>query len=232
VKSVQSSVTRSGERQGLLRGLFGRLAKLWHGLAAWRWGAPLGRAAIAVLGLFVLAWIGRSALAWGARAKEPAAEPGPSDTAMPASTATTTAAANATLTSSSTSTSTGNATSIPNATTASSASTDDGETNDDPEGGPRGAHEARGRATPDDPVYLNRASLTDLRRLPGVGSKRAKAILALREKIQRFRQIEDLLKVKGIGRSALRKLRPLVRLDGPSDGPGGQGDGGATTPPP
>jgi competence protein ComEA len=64
-------------------------------------------------------------------------------------------------------------------------------------------------------VYLNQATLADLRRLPGVGAKRAQAILALRDRIQHFRQIEDLLKVKGIGRASLRKLRPLVRLDLP-----------------
>jgi competence protein ComEA len=74
---------------------------------------------------------------------------------------------------------------------------------------------SRGRATPEDPVYLNQATLTDLHRLPGVGPKRAEAILALRTRLGHFRQIEDLLKVKGVGRSSLRKLRPLVRLDPP-----------------
>jgi competence protein ComEA len=60
---------------------------------------------------------------------------------------------------------------------------------------------------------LNQATLADLRRLPGVGAKKAQAILALRDRLQHFRQIEDLLKVKGIGRASLKKLRPLVRLD-------------------
>ena len=72
------------------------------------------------------------------------------------------------------------------------------------------------RATPDDPVYLNVASREDLRRLPGIGDKRAEAILALRQKLGRFRQVEDLARVKGIGRATLRKLRPLVRLDAPA----------------
>ncbi len=71
------------------------------------------------------------------------------------------------------------------------------------------------RATPDDPVYLNDATVDDLRRLPGVGEKRAHAILELRRKLGRFHQVEDLLRVKGIGRSTLRKLRPLVRVDRP-----------------
>ena len=68
-------------------------------------------------------------------------------------------------------------------------------------------------ATEDDPVYLNEATVDDLRRLPGVGEKRALAILELRRKLGRFKQIEDLLRVKGIGRARLRRLRPLVRVD-------------------
>ncbi len=74
------------------------------------------------------------------------------------------------------------------------------------------------RATPDDPVYLNEANVDDLRRLPGIGPKRALAVLDLRKRLGRFRQVEDLLRVRGIGRSTLRKLRPLVRLDHPGDG--------------
>jgi competence protein ComEA len=68
-------------------------------------------------------------------------------------------------------------------------------------------------ATPDDPVILNLATVTDLQRLPGIGAKRAQAILAVRARLGRFRQIEDLLKVKGIGRATLKRLRPLVRVD-------------------
>jgi competence protein ComEA len=66
-------------------------------------------------------------------------------------------------------------------------------------------------------VVLNTATLDDLRRLPGIGEKRANAILALRGKLGRFHQLEDLLKVKGIGRAMLKRLRPLVRLDPPPD---------------
>jgi len=69
------------------------------------------------------------------------------------------------------------------------------------------------RATPDDPVFVNYASAEQLRRLPGVGVKRAEAIVALRGKMGRFQRVEDLLRVKGIGRATLKKLRPLLRLD-------------------
>jgi competence protein ComEA len=81
-------------------------------------------------------------------------------------------------------------------------------------------------ASPDDPVILNTATADDLRRLPGIGEKRADAILALRARLGRFRAVEDLLKVKGIGRATLRRLRPLVRLDPPP-----RGDAGVPTAP-
>ena len=72
------------------------------------------------------------------------------------------------------------------------------------------------RATPTEPVYLNHASVDELRRLPGVGPKRAEAILVLRQRLGRFQRVEDLLRVKGVGRAAVKKWRPLVRLDAPS----------------
>jgi competence protein ComEA len=83
------------------------------------------------------------------------------------------------------------------------------------------------QATADDPVILNTATADDLRRLPGVGEKRATAIVALRTRLGgRFRAVEDLLKVKGIGRATLRRLRHLVRLDPPAQ----PADGGADPP--
>jgi competence protein ComEA len=81
------------------------------------------------------------------------------------------------------------------------------------------AGSAAHRATPDDPVVLNTATVQELRRIPGVGQKRAEAMFALREKLGRFRQLEDLLRVRGIGRARLRKLRPLVRLDASASSP-------------
>jgi competence protein ComEA len=74
------------------------------------------------------------------------------------------------------------------------------------------------RASAEEPVYLNHASVEELRRLPGVGPKRAEAILALRQRLGRFQRVEDLLRVKGVGRGAVKKWRPLVRLDAPDAG--------------
>ncbi|MBX3190228.1 MAG: ComEA family DNA-binding protein [Labilithrix sp.] len=76
-------------------------------------------------------------------------------------------------------------------------------------------HASSARATSAEPVFLNQASVDDLRRLPGVGPKRAEAILDLRRRLGRFQRVEDLLRVKGIGRKTVIKWRPLVRLDAP-----------------
>jgi competence protein ComEA len=65
----------------------------------------------------------------------------------------------------------------------------------------------------DGKVILNLATEQDLRRLPGIGHGRAQAILALRERLKKFSRVEDLLKVKGIGRRGLARLRPMVRVD-------------------
>jgi competence protein ComEA len=65
----------------------------------------------------------------------------------------------------------------------------------------------------DGKVILNLATEDDLRKLPGIGRGRAQAILALRARLKKFTRIEDLLKVKGIGRRGLARLRPLVRVD-------------------
>lgn len=62
-------------------------------------------------------------------------------------------------------------------------------------------------------IVLNTATSEELQRLPGVGAKRAAAILALRERLGRFRRVEDLLRVKGIGRKSLKRIAPLVVLE-------------------
>lgn len=64
-------------------------------------------------------------------------------------------------------------------------------------------------------VILNTATADELRRLPGVGPRRAEQILELRQKLGRFRKITDLLRVKGIGPKSLKRMMPLVLLDPP-----------------
>ncbi len=89
-------------------------------------------------------------------------------------------------------------------------------------------------AAPEGVVNINSAGDEELQRLPGIGPARAAAIVALRQRVQRFRVAEDLLRVRGIGRAGMRRLRPFVSLNGETtlsarpgrnraDGGGGRG---------
>ena len=70
--------------------------------------------------------------------------------------------------------------------------------------------------TSDGKVILNLAGASELRRLPGVGAKRAEAILALRAKLGgRFKRVSDLLRVKGIGQKGIKKIEAMAVLDPP-----------------
>jgi competence protein ComEA len=182
-----------------------RLAASLTSARDWGWGAVAGKALLAGLGLVLLGAIGRSALARSVLATGalPALDAG-SVASLPAI-----------------------AHPSPPTVPAASPSAVAPAPTDAP---PAATAAGRSRATPDDPVFLNQATATDLRRLPGVGAKRAEAILGLRARLGHFRQIEDLLKVKGVGRSSLRKLRPLVRLDAPPASPPAGNAADATTP--
>ena len=157
---------------------------------AWRWTKPIARALLVASGLVLLAFLGRSTLA-GAAAPAPSADIAGALSPSSAPTPATQVGADA---------------SAPPPVLAPSVPSGEA---------PPVASARHGPATPDDPVFLNQASMEDLRRLPGIGQKRALAILTLRAKVGRFRQLEDLMRVKGIGRATMKKLRPLVKLDPP-----------------
>lgn len=70
--------------------------------------------------------------------------------------------------------------------------------------------------TADGKVILNLASADELRHIPGVGAKRAEAILKLREKLKRFRRATELLRVKGIGPRSLKRMQAHFVLDPPT----------------
>lgn len=66
---------------------------------------------------------------------------------------------------------------------------------------------------------LNRASVSELDELPGIGPTKAQAIAELRDSRQGFRTEEELLEVKGIGPKLYDKIRDRVKVDwqaGPS----------------
>jgi len=65
------------------------------------------------------------------------------------------------------------------------------------------------------PVNINTATAKELRSLPGVGKKRAADIVGDRNKNGLFRSVDDLQRIKGIGRGMVKKLADIVefRLD-------------------
>lgn len=62
------------------------------------------------------------------------------------------------------------------------------------------------------PVDLNRASLDDLTRLPGVGPVLAARIVEARDSSGRFASIDDLRRVRGVGPAKLDRLRGHVTV--------------------
>jgi competence protein ComEA len=83
-------------------------------------------------------------------------------------------------------------------------------------GGDAPAGAAPAGTTPDGKVVLNAASAEELTKLPGVGLKRAQAIVSLRTKLKRFKSATELLRVKGIGPRGLQRMLPHLVLDAPS----------------
>ena len=83
------------------------------------------------------------------------------------------------------------------------------------EGVVAGDREGGGRMAPDRlaawnaPVDLNRASVAELASLDGIGPKLGARIVAARP----FRSIDDLAKVRGVGRRRLTRLRARLVLD-------------------
>jgi competence protein ComEA len=68
-------------------------------------------------------------------------------------------------------------------------------------------------------VDLNSADARQLQRLPGVGAKRAQAIIELRERLGGFRAPSDLLRIRGIGRRMLERMAPEVVVRPRSEAP-------------
>ena len=64
-------------------------------------------------------------------------------------------------------------------------------------------------------VNINEASADQLERLPGIGPSRAQAIVNFR-KTHPFKRIEDLQRIKGLGKKSWNRLRPLIALSGPT----------------
>lgn len=64
-------------------------------------------------------------------------------------------------------------------------------------------------------VNIQTATPEQLELLPGIGPSKASAIVAYRER-RSFRRVEDIMRVRGIGRSTFRRLRSMLTIEGPT----------------
>jgi competence protein ComEA len=68
------------------------------------------------------------------------------------------------------------------------------------------------RPAPAEVLNLNTATVQQLDTLPGIGPVTAAAIVAWRDANGKFKSVDQLAEVDGIGPARLEKLRPLVRV--------------------
>jgi competence protein ComEA len=61
-------------------------------------------------------------------------------------------------------------------------------------------------------ININTADLATLESLPGIGQKKAQAIIDYRTDKGNFTSVEDLTHVKGIGEKLLAKIKELVEV--------------------
>jgi competence protein ComEA len=79
------------------------------------------------------------------------------------------------------------------------------------------SHAATTHATPSDEadgvVNIQTATAEQLQLLPGIGPSKAEAIIAYRT-AHPFQRVEDILRVRGIGRATFRRLRSMITTSG------------------
>lgn len=62
-------------------------------------------------------------------------------------------------------------------------------------------------------VNLNTAGAAELESLPGIGPSKSQAIIEYRSK-RPFAKVEDIMRVKGIGKKSFLKLKPYLTVSG------------------
>ncbi len=73
---------------------------------------------------------------------------------------------------------------------------------------------AKGGLPPGERLDLNRATVSELMRVPGLGERKAQAIVALRHR-RPFRRVEDVLAVKGLGPRWLARVKGSLTVAPP-----------------
>jgi competence protein ComEA len=66
--------------------------------------------------------------------------------------------------------------------------------------------------TSDNPLDINRATITQLDTLPGIGPVTAQRIIGYRTKVGRINSIDELKKISGLGGSKFEEIKALLRV--------------------
>jgi len=61
-------------------------------------------------------------------------------------------------------------------------------------------------------VNINTANINELESLKGIGKAKAEIIIEYRKK-HKFKKIEDIMKVKGIGKKLFEKIKDEINID-------------------
>jgi len=61
-------------------------------------------------------------------------------------------------------------------------------------------------------ININKADNKTLCQLPGIGHKKASAIIAYRQQHGKFKSVKDLLNIKGVNDKLIDKLKPHIVL--------------------
>lgn len=62
-------------------------------------------------------------------------------------------------------------------------------------------------------ININTAKIDELIILPGIGKKTAQSIIDFRIKSGKFKQVSDLLKIKGIGQTKLNNIKKYIYIE-------------------
>ena len=73
-------------------------------------------------------------------------------------------------------------------------------------------HQVLAANAPGEKININTAPSIELQKLPRIGEKVAQRIIDFREKHGKFKKIEELMKVKGIGEKMFNNLKDLIAV--------------------
>jgi competence protein ComEA len=70
----------------------------------------------------------------------------------------------------------------------------------------------------ENPIDINKAPVSELVKINGIGNAKAQAIVEYREKNGSFKSVDELTMVQGIGEKTLERLRPQVTVGSEEEG--------------